>query len=103
MRVCLEAQIVIQRSRGFFIKELGLVLTALDGLFCVHSSSSDALFALDNAEGQAAHHHLFELFVAAQSASQTAVELILRLLLYCSLFQNEVIEVPSRVHDVVSK
>jgi len=86
--VCLKARVVIQSCRGLFVKEFWRVLAALDRLFRVHSSSCDALLALDYAERKAAHHHLFKLLVAAKSASEACIELVLSLLLYCSLFQN---------------
>ena len=88
VRVCLKARVVIQSCRGLLIKEFWRVLAALDRLFRVHSSSCDALLALDYAERQSTYHHLFKLFVSAQSASEASIELVLSLLLYCSLFQN---------------
>ena len=88
VRVCLKARVVIQSCRGLLIKEFWRVLAALDRLFSVHSSSCDALLALDYAERQSAHHHLFKLFVSAKSSSEASIELVLSLLLYCSLFQN---------------
>lgn len=61
------------------------------------------MFALYHAEWQSASHHLFELFVAALCSSQTCVKLVLSLLLYCSLLEYHVVEVPSWVHDIVSE
>ena len=94
---------MIKSRRRFFIKEFWWILAALDRLFRVQSCNCDALLALYDTERKPSHHHLFELFVATHSPAQARVELVLSLLLYCSLFKDQVVEVPAWIHDVVSK